>query len=637
MKFTSTATAENLSNKCRTATGFACLSVLCALAVWWILTSAHPYYFGDELAAFLYTGEENAFARNFQFLNQYKPRLIFNALWSLIADWQVARLHVAVLLAVLWVAVIILSYGIARIGLKASSLVAVLVAAIAAFSRFSVMLRYDYLSGSVELGSLLLFLVSLYYVIRGFERGFYPWTIAIVSASAVATVLVHERYIGGTVALAVSLATVSWFRKDKVALRSSLLAAGLIAVLPFGVFGVATRLLADLPITTGTVGQPMVLGAANIKIALQYASNVFLGTNFGQPWFVGNGLPRIILVFVVTASLVLWGAFVRCVLRRRTWNAQTLLVLLPLGAMIAVATLGGADRQEARWMTPVAVLAGLLVAATARERWAVVVLLFTLVVNVSYLALGGVGAIANIEASTYSRAIGETATTVAMKNGIGVVMRVREPDISWILRGANFGPTWSKPPGQLYALANGLNIRLVPESAVNMGDSHFDFGLINQVGSRHVQFSVVSGNKFSEIINPNRIANSVGVFVGAGKKWDNWHWANTPLLSDEGVQLSPGFDGFYPQKAASLAGKIVFYRAKALGSEPVPMRLQINWTNADDKLIFATIQVVQVSGEWKNYPLLLTPPEGAIMGNIYASLHNGTSGTVVLGSVRLLD
>ena len=136
------ATTEGFSGRLSKLAEVACLAAICVLAAGWIAWLAHPYYFGDELTTFLHAGEPHAFARAFELLNQYKPRLVFNALWSLIADWRVSRLHVAGLLAVLWVGVILMAFRIARDGLKASAPVALLVAAIAGFSRFSVMLRY---------------------------------------------------------------------------------------------------------------------------------------------------------------------------------------------------------------------------------------------------------------------------------------------------------------------------------------------------------------------------------------------------------------------------------------------------------------------------------------------------------------
>ena len=40
---------------------------------------------------------------------------------------------------------------------------------------------------------------------------------------------------------------------------------------------------------------------------------------------------------------------------------------------------------------------------------------------------------------------------------------------------------------------------------------------------------------------------------------------------------------------------------------------------------------------WKNYAMLLTPPNGAVTGNVYATLHDGAAAAVMLGSVRLFD
>ena len=94
---------------------------------------------------------------------------------------------------------------------------------------------------------------------------------------------------------------------------------------------------------------------------------------------------------------------------------------------------------------------------------------------------------------------------------------------------------------------------------------------------------------------------------------------------------------FHPLPVSDLVGKVLVYRARASGDATVPMRLQVNWTDASDQLISAPIQVVEVKGDWKNYAMLLTPPNGAVTGNVYATLHDGAAAAVMLGSVRLFD
>ena len=632
------ATTEGFSGRLSKLAEVACLAAICVLAAGWIAWLAHPYYFGDELTTFLHAGEPHAFARAFELLNQYKPRLVFNALWSLIADWRVSRLHVAGLLAVLWVGVILMAFRIARDGLKASAPVALLVAAIAGFSRFSVMLRYDYLAGTIEIGSLLFFLVALHIVLVGAERGFRPWMTFAAVVAATLAVLVHERYIAGTIGLAAGLAAIAWFRRHERAPRPSLLAAVLIAVIPFGIFALATKLLADLPMATGTAGQEVTAGLDNVRIALQYMGNVFLGTNYGQPWFVGLGLEQQVLMGVVVVASLLWLALAVHMVRQRTWRASHLLLWLPLAAMIAVATLPGADRQEARWMVPVSLLAAFLMAAVARTRWAIPALLLALSVNVVYTVLGGQGITFNILASNYSRAIGEALASSAIREGSGVVKGLPEPDLSWVIRGVNFGPVWSERPGHLYAKANGLGVELVPEAAVDPAGPRLDFGLIRDEGNQEdVRFRVVSAGQLLALTQPGRLADSEGTFLGRGPDWPEWRWASSPSLTEEGVLLSPGFNGFHPLPVSDLVGKVLVYRARASGDATVPMRLQVNWTDASDQLISAPIQVVEVKGDWKNYAMLLTPPNGAVTGNVYATLHDGAAAAVMLGSVRLFD
>lgn len=285
-------------------------------------------------------------------------------------------------------------------------------------------------------------------------------------------------------------------------------------------------------------------------------------------------------------------------------------------------------------MFPAAVLAGLMVAILKNGPVARSALTVLLATHLSYLVAGRLDQTFNIAASNQARDLGNAVSHLTLPGHRGVIFGIPEPDVSWIVRGVNFGPLWSIPPGELFAKANRLQLRLVPASAAVIAVDP-DLGLARQ--NQGTPFRLVSRTQTLALLNPELVPPKAGTMLGGRGSWERWKWSERPSFASGSVVLRSGFNGFIGLDARRLDGRLLVYRAEGLDGASVPMRLQVNWTKQDGSLLSATIQVVHVRRHAQNYLLAITAPPGAEVANVYVSLHDGASGSVLVHSVRLLE
>ncbi|UWX04316.1 hypothetical protein H1235_03525 [Pseudoxanthomonas sp. NC8] len=176
-----------------------CLAIL---AMAW---AYHPYFFGDEISPLLDTRNADGFLDSLRVISQYKPRLIFNAIWALGGEsgwprWAYAGVNAAAMAATCSLAAMLVDRHAAASRLQAQPLVGCIVG-----SRFAAMLYFDYVAGIIETLSIALLLGVIALSIPAMTSGrLAAWLGAV--GLAVAMVLVHERFMAGTAALAVVLA-----------------------------------------------------------------------------------------------------------------------------------------------------------------------------------------------------------------------------------------------------------------------------------------------------------------------------------------------------------------------------------------------------------------------------------------------
>ena len=472
----------------------------------------HPFYFGDELTAFFWSGDSRTFFNIYDGLNSYKPRLIFNALWALYGDFVLPRYVPMIVNGACLSGSASMLYLIVRKHFCATRPLSFAVAMLVVTSRFGTMLYFDYLSGNIETLSLFLFACSLFVLLSVINES--RATLVRLSCLVVlscAVVLVHERYIAATAAMGVVLVIAALPAKEHRALRLTFGAA--VLVLPPLIFYSAGILYSSLPITTGTAGRETMLNLDTVKGAIVYGCNLLLGTNFGFPWFVGalnvkTPPGAYIIPVLAVISTCLWTTACFKAWRHRVnvdWITVLLMVAL-IAAMIGVAALPGPAKQESRWMFPLSGIVGLLAIALGRKRFAALLVTLFLVTNLVYFAAGSYKEIFNVQSSSTAKRAAEAFVALGKSRGPGIITEAPEPQTSWWLGGDTvLGNTASS--GIVFCRINfDINSAcLYPPTAIG-SDVTFGFGLKFVRGQTPdtPTFEYVSGRSLAEMLRVRR-------------------------------------------------------------------------------------------------------------------------------------
>lgn len=608
----------------------------------------HPYYFGDELFSFAFgMRHDGGFWETFAELNAYKPRVLMNLIWAAIVAGEVPRWGAMFVNAGTMAACAILVYRIGTRDLGATRGASLFAALVLLGSRFGAMLYFDYVSGTVETVSLALFLAGLS-VSAGavFDGKRLSWGRLIAALICfLLVVAVHERFVAG---LAGAMGVVSlfwlkrhWAQRDLRGLVFPVLSV----ILPAIAVVLLVKTLSPNPLSMGTSGQTVQVSGATFQIAVTYLLNVFLGSNYGPVWFVGSLNQNhlwAVWVFRVSAILLALSWIVPWLLRGKPSIAkgidgiryQAIGVLLAfMAGMMLVASLPGADRQEARWMFPVFAALLLLILATYRGRARVVLLLLLALSQVFYLTYGSLERIASINASLAAKQLGGAMDSVDFPGDAGVMLAVPEPDTSWVLGGAD---------GRVFCRVN-LSKRNCLFSASDASGSaeataKYGFGLMPQGANRRGEafYRYVPRAQAAAMLGSTALPQG-GDVIGHGATWPDWTFVDPASRTDSGIVLAGLAENFFRLDVARIEGKFLIYRSEAIEGERVPMRIQVNWHDASNGFLGAFIEVVDVSGPVKDYPALIVAPDNAAYGLVYATLHDDAVGKVRLESVRVVD
>lgn len=442
----------------------------------------HPYYFGDELTPFFRTAAGGGLGTIYDNLNSYKPRLLFNAIWAVIGYLGAPRYIPMILNAIFLYSAASLLYFIACKRLGSTRAAAFMIGFTLIISRFGTMLYFDYLSGIIETLSLSLFLLALYYAL-GFIGANSRKLIHLVWIIALSCLMVwvHERFVVVTFVIGYFL-ILEAFKKSEH--RRKLILAGLTtALLPLLTFFLAGRIFSSMPLFTGTAGRSIRVGSETVHVFLTYLSNTVFATNFGHPWFVGSlslaVAPGQILIPVMAAVLLFFWVFVALQTRYKevSW-ARSIMLLLAVLALISIASLPGPDKQESRWMFPVAGTLGLLIVSLNQRKATTLLLGAYLLVNATYFATGSYADIFNVPASRAASTFGDEYMKLREPAGAGLIIDAPEPQTTWWLGGDSM---LSNDPmsGLVFCRANfGVNRACAfPPSAMNENTAKFDYGL----------------------------------------------------------------------------------------------------------------------------------------------------------------
>lgn len=607
-----------------------------------IAAAYHPYFFGDEINALRDSGTAGSFLKALTVSSEYKPRLVFDSIWIIGGMHEWPRWGFAAINALCMAGVGTLTAQIASRYLAATRLqIWMLLGATVLLSRFGVMFFFDYVSGIIEMMSLFLFLCMIVLSIEGARRRVFG-LVCMAVVVATAAVLVHERYMAATFAFSCVFAgyAIVCERRSRPTWMFPMIAA--MAVIPPATFILLVKYFGSLPITTGTSATEVALNLGTVKVFLTYLANAFLGMNFGNEWFVGSlnmGNPagfRWSLVFA-GAFLLAWVIYLRSIGRDRSRWMVMFGLLAVIGALIVMASLPGAGRQEARWIYPVGVFVGLLFLCAPSSAPRYLLLGLAVALSILHWGSGALMTTANVYESRSARnlAVGVNNLIPAGRNA--VLMGIEGDD--WMIGNAH---------GAAYFAQRNFRVPL----SLRLNDSKdpsilkwADVGVL-RVGTDDkggALFSPIYGTALKLMLDPQQIEKyreKTGnpTFLGQDEEWKGWVWSRAPKLGVDGVLLEAAthFVGFTPVPARALDMQTLTYRARLLvPGSPSQMRLQINWMDDKDRFINANIQVVEVGKDVRNYSMQVIAPSQARVGLVYANLHDGETKAVLLESVKI--
>lgn len=610
------------------------LAILCIGAY---LLAYQANYFGDELTPFHFGDMRgHTFAGAYSALNEYKPRLLFNGIWAMASAGDWPRWTLLSIACAAAFAVAGQLFLVTRRQFEGSRAVAWSVAFVFLLSRFGMVTYYDYISATIELISIALFLQAALLLLlpQVAPRVHGVWRTAVVTLLCTLAVFVHERYAVASLAMGAGWSLLAIRTIRPLAINWRQVCSGMaIGIVPLLAFALANTICHSLPLSTGTAGQQVAISLGTLKAFVLYAANAFFGQNFGQPWLVGSlnlenptGKPIVIALGLLFAFA--YAALAVMIGKRRDikWRSAFLL-LATMAGFILVASLPGPGRQEGRWMIPVAVLMPLLVMVAVRGWPRALMIGILMATNLVYFAFGSHRLIVNVAASSMVDAIAGSLKTIIPTGRTGVLIDAVEPDTSWVIANQSGGMTFSR------LNLNDDVVLKTPQAAAGQ----FDFGLafVGMDEWRRPRYTYLSRAGARLLLEPSSLDTVDGQrFLGKQSDWKGWAFASGIKPDDSGIILRGGLDGHLSLSRAELQGRVIIYRARALESK-ASMRLQVNWTDNRGQLVGVFIRVVEVTPQEENFASILSAPKGASQGQVYATLHDGSSGPVLLDSIRL--
>jgi len=231
-----------------------------------------------------------------------------------------------------------------------------------------------------------------------------------------------------------------------------------------------------------------------------------------------------------------------------------------------------------------------------------------------------------------------SVTPVAQR---GIVTGMPDNELEWILGGdALQGNDVRK--GDVYCWINlGGPPCIDPRTALEIeGGTQHDFSLAYATDDDGAgKAFLVSDHLLKNILHPNPEMFEDAYIIGGGSQsWKDWHWSGmaSPSTTYAAINDTNGH-GTITLPAIKLRGKLLGYLASTASQHQASIRLQVNWLRSDRSLISPQIEVVKPKGEPTPYAMLLIPPEDAVYGEVYATLHDSKSGAAIIHRVVLID
>jgi len=623
----------------------------CALALAVILCFTlgyHPFFFGDEATVFREIGIASGVFDSTLALSQYKPRLLFNSIWASGVHFELPRWYYAAVAASSMLVACLGLCLVARRWFGATRVQLWLLVTLVLGSRFGPMLYFDYVAGIIECLSFALFIWSFYLFDSVRTRG--SKSVAILSLMlGVLSVLVHERYMIAIFAAAFATVVAHHFfscGKGRPLTKRWLGFAAVYAVLPGIVFILLNFGIGGRSLSTGTAGAEVSIGWGTVETFITYFANVFLGTHFGHEWFVGapifNG--RRMLVFTVLSIVLLSGLWILWLRGMdRNLRGRAVQIFVVILALMAVASLPGLERQEARWMFPVSSLVAVLILANPAPLVRSALLSVLLTISAAGWVSGSYGAIYNVYESRTANALGRGFDGLAPPGNTALLLDA--DNSAWALGLIGGVDIFSKVNARqrmhidLYDADRPVEICNYDFGIIRYGATETGVGKFAQLDINEL-VSIVSARNYQNSDSPKHFERCArgGMDFGHGTSWPEWSWSGKFESVAEGVILGPAslVVGRREVGVEELDRKVLTYFARtAQQGTSSNFRLQVNWTSSHGEFLGTSIKVVKVVDRLAPYSLYLVAPKDAAFGEIYSNLHDGETRRVILQRVSV--
>lgn len=607
---------------------FLILAIIISLMV---VVTYHSFYFGDELIPWLVLERHDNFLGALSEYSGYKPRLIFNSLWITFSFFELSRFVPAAIFAISQFVTAALIYKIIS-NICQDRLLSWLAVLAFLTNRFGIAIWYDYLSGIIESLSLCFFLAGLYLLHH--ERA-EKYKIISSFVLFVCCVLVHERYIAGIfVSVILSALLVDSLKPYRLHLF-------LASLFPALVFFLLNQTLGQNSIAMGTSGQEVGLGLKTLLSFITYLGNIFFHINYGKPWFFGAlTIDSELGLKISTISALIFAIvyFTGLLYKNRQINPKKAIIYFGcIVAFVAVASLPGTDRQEARWIHPVAAMMLFLYASSFSKPTFLKLLLLLISINCFYFFSGALNGVANVTSSKIAQTLGITLTSGTLLGNKGIIIGGGN-GTSWAIGGGSAlgNDTYD---GKLFTKANAINnkqVFLQPEGD-NYIDGSFDFALIfssERNAHQAFMFKQHSISYARTLLSPDTLSSNEKIILGKQGKWDSWIFANKQHVKGD-LLLAKNFDGFFEIDASKLNNNFLIYTAKKIDDRKTTMRIQVNWMDENNQFINAFIKVVELKKESEIFSESIIAPQTAKKGLVYATLHGDSVGEAILESVEI--
>lgn len=590
-----------------------------------------PYFFGDELHPFentLISG--GSIFKNWLISNEYKPRLLFNIIWSFLSEINANRYAFAFIEFISLLAISILVHTLMTVYLKLNRITTYMILFSIIFSRYGIMLYYDYISGIIGILSTAFLMLSIFFIYLILTKGFNNFFAILAYLFAMMAAFTYETTIIPLAMLGMYILFVKLFFVKEKNIKYFIFWS-LYTFTPILFFFFSTILFSNHSVLMGTAGQKVGIGIDTLWTFLTYIYNI-LGGNYGHDWFWGiynyqHPIGKYIGYFTfITTLLIVTLAFYKKAFHSEK-NVLAIGLVIAILSILAVSSLPGSLRQEARWLYPSGILILVLYAVYFKGCFRTALLLMVLATNIFYFLSNSYYSICNVVASKSAKSLAYSIEHLKVTEDMNCAI-VGFSDNNWIIG-----------KDSIFSMINfnsNYNIKYVDEKSNGNLNEFNCFLKFDGFDARYAaKYKLISKDILLLETGRKKISDlETDIKISELKNFDKFKGYIQKV--NHGIVLKPQKDAFIELSSNVLKDKMLVYKAYSVDNNvKVPMRLQINWMNHEKKFISAQIKVVDVNNSLSDFGIIVSPPKNAKFGYVYTTLHDGAKSDVILESIEL--